>query len=601
MRKTGFLALLTAVLLIFQPIQALGEKGSEGYTSSDKPVIGIILPFSSPFSDIAREQKNAVELAVSEIRPKASIVFADGKSSPEDAVKAFDQLAGAENKPVAIISCSSWASTAIHPLAAEKNIFHIAIGSAVIAREAEKSTVRFTLDAKNEERQLASYLSGFTRIAVFNMDNSLGNNWAEIIKENFGEKVVASMPYNPGSDNFKDMLNEIKNTNPDVLVLISAGNGARIAKQAREIGINAQLVGTRPIERPELLDEPAADGLIYTYPSHSFTHPMLDAYEKTYKTRPTFFGIEAYDAISTLLSAIDAGYNTPGAFFDWYAGKSFTGALGVYQFDEKGDAFYPYMYKEIRDRQFKVADFQFPVLLEKTRQEINKAFRQMDRSLENAAGRLAATGFKGQEAEKILRKLYKKNPYAFDCKILNPEGKIIRVFPDDKHGLTGLDLSDRNYIRRLHQSRKPVVSQAIDTIEGFAGFELQHPVFDKNGRFSGSVGMITKPGFFGEIITGKVANFPVEIWMMQKDGRMIYDVNKEELGKNLFTDKIYANHPSLLEIGRQMSIRPQGSGQYSFLDKTMERIAEKNLIWNTVALHGTEFRLALVHVDDDLQ
>jgi hypothetical protein len=82
---------------------------------------------------------------------------------------------------------------------------------------------------------------------------------------------------------------------------------------------------------------------------------------------------------------------------------------------------------------------------------------------------------------------------------------------------------------------------------------------------------------------------------------MIYDVNKEELGKNLFTDKIYANHPSLLEIGRQMSIRPQGSGQYSFLDKTMERIAEKNLIWNTVALHGTEFRLALVHVDDDLQ
>jgi hypothetical protein len=50
-----------------------------------------------------------------------------------------------------------------------------------------------------------------------------------------------------------------------------------------------------------------------------------------------------------------------------------------------------------------------------------------------------------------------------------------------------------------------------------------------------------------------------------------------------------------------MSIRPQGSGQYSFLDKTMERIAEKNLIWNTVALHGTEFRLALVHVDDDLQ
>jgi len=76
-------------------------------------------------------------------------------------------------------------------------------------------------------------------------------------------------------------------------------------------------------------------------------------------------------------------------------------------------------------------------------------------------------------------------------------------------------------------------------------FDLQHPVFDTNGEFIGSVSVLTEPEFFGQIISGKVVNFPVEIWLMQKDGEIIYDVNKDEIGRNLFTDELYKNFESL--------------------------------------------------------
>ena len=87
--------------------------------------------------------------------------------------------------------------------------------------------------------------------------------------------------------------------------------------------------------------------------------------------------------------------------------------------------------------------------------------------------------------------------------------------------------------------------------------------------------------------------------MTQKDGRMIYDINQEEIAKNLFTDPLYADYPSLLQVAMEMAATSQGSGQYQFLDKKLDNTVTKKLIWTTIGLHGTEFRLALAYVETD--
>ncbi len=330
-----------------------------------KVTIGVILPFSSAFRGIAEEQKNAIEIALEKSGSDYRVLYRDGHGDTEHAVKAFEALLKLEQKPLVVISCGSWTANALHLLAAENDVFHIAIASAVLDRTVKQHTVRLTLDVKKEEKQLAMYLERFQRIAILNMDNSYGNNWAKTIQHNFPQKTVASVPYDPMSKDFTQQLAVIKEKNPDVVVLLSAGTAAIIAQQARQAGITAQFVGTRPIQRPKLLDVAEyTNGLVYTYPSYNANHPFSHAYERAYNIAPTIFAREAYDAVTTLSQAINSGNTSPRGLFDWYRGRTYAGALGEVTFDDNGDATYPYMYKEIVDGEFHVAGFQLPMLLQ---------------------------------------------------------------------------------------------------------------------------------------------------------------------------------------------------------------------------------------------
>ncbi|WP_028572127.1 ABC transporter substrate-binding protein [Desulfonatronum lacustre] len=582
------------VMCILVALSSSVSFAQDSATEFDRPVIGVILPFSSAFEDIAFEQQRAINLALSKSDVPVNVIFKDGGADKESAVQAFHELAGLEDRPLAVISCSSWASDAIHPLAAEKGIFHIAIGSAALNRTHSGNTVRFTLDAADEQQQLAEYLSSFEKIAILAMDNDLGKSWISHIRHSFSEQVAATHVYDPQQMDIHEKLSEIQSIDPDILVLISAGEAAGIARQARKIGITAQFVGTRPIERAELLAEPEyTNGLVYTYPSYNTKHEFSAMYRGEYGSDPGFFGVEAFDAVTTLLQILDKGLVRPADLFQSYAGRKFVGALGEIYFTSHGDARYPYLFKQIVDGRFQVAGFQFPMLLEKTSQQLEDIFQEMDQDIALAARKLSKTGLAGEPAASILQELYAKNPHAYNCVTVDAEGIIVNVAPDRYLDVIGEDISQQEQIVRLHSTRQPVLSQAVKMVEGFVGIDLEHPVFNLENEFIGSVSILAKPDFFGSIISQKVSNFPVEMFVIQKDGVMVYDINEQEIGKNVFLDPLYQTYPSLLAVARRIAAEPDGRGRYRFLDKNMQEEVVKNIVWTTVGLHGTEYRLAL--------
>ena len=341
------------VMFILVALSSSASFAQDSATERDRPVIGVILPFSSAFEDIAFEQQRAINLALSISDDSVTIIFKDGGADKKSAVKVFNELVGLEGRPLAVISCSSWASDAIHPLAAEEGIFHIAIGSAALNRTHSGNTVRFTLDAADEQQQLAEYLSSFEKIAIMAMDNDLGKSWISHIRHSFPDRIAAAYVYDPEKMDISEKLVEIQTMNPDVLVLISAGEAAEIARQARKSGITSQFVGTRPIERAELLAEPEyTNGLVYTYPSYNTEHEFSAMYRGEYGSDPGFFGVEAFDAVTTLLQMLDKGAVRPADLFQRYAGQTFVGALGEVNFNSHGDARYPYMFKQIVDGRF---------------------------------------------------------------------------------------------------------------------------------------------------------------------------------------------------------------------------------------------------------
>lgn len=247
------------------------------------------------------------------------------------------------------------------------------------------------------------------------------------------------------------------------------------------------------------------------------------------------------------------------------------------------------------------ADFQFPVLLETVRQQIMETLHLMDKNLAIAAEKLSAAGIRGRQAANILQNLYESVPHAYNCVCVDDQGIIVNVAPDEYKEVVGEDISQQEQIIRLHDTHKPVLSQAILMVEGFVGIDMEHPVFNQNREFAGSVSILAKPDFLGSIISPKIQNFPVEIFVMQKDGTTIYDINKEEIGKNAFDDQVYKDYPSLIETAGKMAEQAQGKGGYHFQNRFMDQAVDKNIIWTTVGLHGTEYRLALTWSENELQ
>jgi len=341
-----FILLLTTVMTNL----ALGT--SPDTSNETKPVVvGAILPFIGAQADIASEEKNAIEMALNDTGRKFKVIYEDSAGENPLAIAAFHKLVDKDNASI-VITCASWISNVISPLAAERGILQCALGSATFNRTNGGKAVVFTVSMNEESKCLVSYLQRFNRTAIIYMNNDYGRAWFRMLKTSMPGTIVSSESYELNQTNYSSQLTKIREARPDMLVLISSAEGASIARQARQLGINASLASTRPIERPDILEEPAVNGLVYSYPSYNTTGPFFARYAEKYNQQPTAFGAEAYDAIVTLDSATQNRSDRIDDIYRWYLNREYTGALGKVSFDGSGNAHYPVILKQIRDGKF---------------------------------------------------------------------------------------------------------------------------------------------------------------------------------------------------------------------------------------------------------
>jgi len=342
----GFILLLTASV----NFQALGTP-TDASNETLPIVVGAILPFTGAQADIASEEKNAIEMAQNDTGQRFNVIYEDSASQQSVAIAAFHKLVEKDNASV-VITCASWISNAISPLAAERGILQFVLGSATFNRTKRGEAVVFTVSMEEESETLASYIRRFDRIAIIFMNNDYGRAWSAILKTSMPGRIISSESYELNQTDYLSQLTRIKEAKPDLLVILSTEEGAAIACQARQLGINASLASTRPIARPGVLKEPAMNGLVYSYPSYNITHPFFAKYQKKYNQQPTAFGAEAYDTITTLTYASHNCSRQIDCIYRWYLDREYHGALGKISFDQLGNAHYPVILKQIRDGEF---------------------------------------------------------------------------------------------------------------------------------------------------------------------------------------------------------------------------------------------------------
>lgn len=237
-----------------------------------------------------------------------------------------------------------------------------------------------------------------------------------------------------------------------------------------------------------------------------------------------------------------------------------------------------------------------PPVLAKMKEDITNDLKTIDGYLAEAARSLAKADLKEEDIRKILNDLYKKDSAIYDCALVDLRGVMTIIEPKAYKSHEGKSISSQPHVIRLRAKGTPVLSDVFRSMEGFDAVSFAYPIFSEEKKITGSVSLLLRlDSLSSRTITSATAGIPLKAWVMQKDGRIIFKENIEEIGRNLFTDLYYQEFPELLTLGKQIADKEVGAGSYNYYDRSLQTRVYKSVYWTTFGLHDGQYRLVMEH------
>ena len=305
-----------------------------GSTSGETIKIGGNLELSGAVASYGSSINDGAKLAIEEINAAGGIggkqieyITVDNKSDNAEAATAAIRLAEQE-KVVAMIAPATSGNTVATVQVAEQYKVPIvtASGTAETVTVNEKGEV-------NEYAFRTCFIDPFQGIVAANFateelkakkvaiyaDNSsdyakgLAAAFKAQVEENGGE-VVIEEAYVADDVDFKSTLTNIKGKNPDFVFIPGYYEEVGlIVKQAREIGIDAPLMGADGWDSPTLVELAGGDALNNTFITNHYSSgdpdqkikDFVKAFEAKYSSQPNAFHALGYDTVYYLKDAIE--------------------------------------------------------------------------------------------------------------------------------------------------------------------------------------------------------------------------------------------------------------------------------------------------------
>jgi branched-chain amino acid transport system substrate-binding protein len=329
--------------------------------------IGLITPLTGDVKTFGESVKNSFETAVEEanragglVGMKIVYVVVDDKNDPTEASNAANLLINRHKVHAIIGSVTSKATIPVSDLAQSSKIPAItptATNPKVTVADGKRKDFMFRacfidpFQGRVMARFARETLHKGNAAVLFDASNDYSKGIAEFFADAFkrlGGKVVAYESYGRDDVDFSALLTKVKASGADALFLPDYYNKVGlIAKQAREKGIKATLIGPDGWDSPDLV-KIAGDAMEGGYFSNHYspedTRPEVAGWVKKYKEKfgqtPDALGTLAYDATNLLFEAIrKAGSNDPLKIREALAGiKGFKGVTGEFAMDGNGDA-----------------------------------------------------------------------------------------------------------------------------------------------------------------------------------------------------------------------------------------------------------------------
>lgn len=297
------------------------------HAKKDVIKIGVIAPLTGEAESFGKSMKNGILLLQDSINndgginnQKLQFLFEDDKLSAKEGVNAFNKLVNIDKVQSIIGSAASSISMALLPIANENKIVMISSISTTDDLKGEAGDYFFRVVPPNYKQGLTAVNFivenlNFDKIALIYANDDYGISFANSIEKNLQDKkieLVNKSIYNPGTIDFKNILTQIKKTNPQIIILAGIiPETAIIQRQAKEINLNCLFISGDGSYSPDLfkIGGSAVEGSYYTAMTlpedtiATFAH-FVKAYNSKFNEKPDLWAAYSFDAALALITAI---------------------------------------------------------------------------------------------------------------------------------------------------------------------------------------------------------------------------------------------------------------------------------------------------------
>ena len=234
------------------------------------------------------------------------------------------------------------------------------------------------------------------------------------------------------------------------------------------------------------------------------------------------------------------------------------------------------------------------LLLDDSATRMQDALSGLDRATASAADALASSGLSGPGADAVLGRTVAAHPAVLTVITFDRDGIVRAADPEEAKILLGQRLGDQAVLQAI-ATRQPLLSDLFPLAQGGDAVVIIHPVVRGDGAATGMVSTAFIPfDLLAPIAADASRGTPCTFMVIQTDGRILYDPDPEEVGRETLDDALYKEFPEILAIARQAAGNRTGYGTYSFYSTGLGKIINKETFWTTIGLHETEWRVMVI-------
>jgi hypothetical protein len=231
-------------------------------------------------------------------------------------------------------------------------------------------------------------------------------------------------------------------------------------------------------------------------------------------------------------------------------------------------------------------------LLRNVTEAVQENLSALDAATSGAAEVFRTTGISGPAADTVLAKVAASHPAVINVIAYDQNGTVSAAEPGSAKFLLGTNLSGYGDVQKALTTRQPLMSKLVGIAQGVDGVVIARPVFSSSEEFTGVCSM----GFSPDTLVRPIAEAassgtPCTFMVVEPGGMVLYDPDPVEVGRETFNETLYGGSPEFLDLVRHYTANRTGYHTYSFYRTGFGEVVSKETFWDTVELHGMEWRV----------